>query len=113
MLLFRVDLNRSGHSNVIFKLQLLLYTKNKIELPRKKNSLSQCKNYHDYHRTENHCRKLTCCVKCGTDHNFTDCEKSPAEPLKYASCKRSLTSSYKGCPSYKLNRYQIAANKKS
>lgn len=99
--LFRADLKAAENNSDILKLDLLLHTRIKIELPKKKRSPPQCHDCQAYYHTSNFCHQSPRCVKCGDNHYTVDCTKSPSEPAKCALCSGPHTASYKGCPVFK------------
>jgi hypothetical protein len=84
--LFRIDLKIADNNNDILKLYLLLHTRIKIELPRKKLSPPHCHDCQAYYHTSNFCHQSARCVKCGKNHYTSDCTKSSSELAKCALC---------------------------
>ena len=99
--LFRIDLKVAENNSDILKLDLLLHTRIKIELPKKKLSPPQCHDCQAYYHTSNFCHQSPRCVKCGDNHYTSVCTKAPSEPAKCAPCSGPHTASYKGCPVFK------------
>jgi hypothetical protein len=99
--LFQIDLKVADDNSDILKLDLLLHTKYKMKLPRKKFSPPQCHDCQAYNYTSNFFHQSSRCVKCGENRYTSDCTKSPSEPAKCALCLGPHTASYKGCPVFK------------
>ncbi|KAL4142939.1 hypothetical protein QTP88_005328 [Uroleucon formosanum] len=99
--LFRVDLRVAENNCDIFKLDLLLHTRIKIELPKKKRSPPQCHECQAFYQTSNFCHQSPRCVKCGDNHHTSECTKLPSEPAKCELCLGPHTASYRGCPVFK------------
>lgn len=58
--LFFVDLVTQENNKDIYKLDSLCYHKIKIEPPRKKKDVPQCKNCQSFGHTQNYCHKNEC-----------------------------------------------------
>ena len=99
--LFFVDLAPQENNKDIYKLDNLCYHKIKIEPPRKKKDVPQCKNCQSFGHTQNYCHKKPVCVKCSEDHRTEDCQKSKKSKAKCANCGEAHTANWKGCSAYK------------
>lgn len=99
--LFRIDLKVAENNCDILKLDLLLHTRIKVELPKKKRSPPQCHDCQAFYHTSNFCHQSPRCVKCGDNHYTSECTKPPSEPAKCALCSGPHTASYRGCPVFK------------
>jgi hypothetical protein len=106
--LFWIDLKVADSNYDILKLDLVLNTRIKIELPRNKLSPPQCHDCQScldysqaYYHTSNFLHQSPRCVKYGENHYTSDCTKSPSEPVKCALCSRPHTALYKGYPVFK------------
>jgi len=99
--LFFVDLEPTTKSNEIFQLSSLLHTKIKIEEPYKSKTISQCFNCQQYGHTRAYCGYLPRCVRCGDEHQSSDCPNSRDLPPKCALCSDNHPANYKGCSIYK------------
>lgn len=106
--LFKVDLKVSDNNREVFDVQNLCYSRITVEMPRKTESLPQCKRCQDYGHTTNYCTKTPKCVKCGERHLIKDCQLPKSAPPRCANCKSEHTANYKGCPYYQS---KIAATK--
>ena len=96
--MFFVDLVPQDNNKDIYNLDSLCYHKIKIEAPRKKKEVPQCKNCQAFGHTQNNCHKMSVCVKCGEKHRTEDCQNPKA---KCANCGESHTGNWKGCSAYK------------
>lgn len=99
--LFFVDLEPRENNAEIYKTQVLLQMKIKVEAPRKKNIIPQCFRCQAYGHTKNYCCRAYVCVKCGGNHNTNQCSKKREEPPVCANCQGNHPSNYKGCETYK------------
>ncbi|KAE9532288.1 hypothetical protein AGLY_009911 [Aphis glycines] len=99
--LFFVDLEPTTIANEIFKLTSLLHTKIKIEEPYKSKTISQCFNCQQYGHTRAYCGYKSRCVRCGDEHQSSDCPNSRDHPPKCAHCSENHPANYKGCSIYK------------
>ena len=99
--LFFVDLEPTTIANEIFKLTSLLHTKIKIEEPYKSKTISQCFNCQQYGHTRAYCGYKSRCVRCGDEHQSSDCPNSRDLPPKCAHCSENHPANYKGCSIYK------------
>ncbi|KAL4098126.1 hypothetical protein QTP88_022788 [Uroleucon formosanum] len=99
--LFFVDLEPSPQSNDIYKLTSMLHTKIKVEEPYKPKIISQCLNCQEYGHTKSYCNYSSRCVRCGDQHQSSDCTVSRENPPKCALCQGNHPASYRGCAVYK------------
>lgn len=99
--LFFIDLAKEPRSKDIFKEQYLLYTKIKVEEPRRSKDVPQCHKCLEFGHTQNYCGHTPRCVKCGEEHPTSDCVKPTDTPAKCANCGKGHVASYKGCEIYK------------
>lgn len=99
--LFFVDLEPQANNKDIYDLENLCYHKIKVEPPRKKKEVPQCKNCQIFGHTQNYCFKTPKCVKCGEGHTSLNCPKSKKSKAKCANCGEGHTSNWKGCSAYK------------
>lgn len=98
--LFYVNLSPKENNKCIYETTHLLHTKVKIEAPRKKKEIPQCKTCQQFGHTRNLCAKSPKCVKCGENHLTSMCKKSKEAPCKCANCGGEHTANWKGCPAY-------------
>lgn len=96
-----MDLEPRENNAEIYKTQVLLQMKIKVEAPRKKNIIPQCFICQAYGHTKNYCCRAYVCVKCGGNHNTNQCSKKREEPPVCANCQGNHPSNYKGCETYK------------
>lgn len=98
--LFRVELTPKDNNSEILDLTALLYTKVKIELPRKSREIPQCKRCQGIGHSQNYCYRAPKCVKCGEGHLSNTCQKPKEASGRCANCKGEHTANYKGCPKF-------------
>lgn len=99
--LHRIELSPKANNSEILDLTTLLYTRVKVELPRKKSELPQCKNCQGIGHSKNFCHRNPKCVKCGEDHASSSCTKPRESKGQCANCRGDHTANYKGCPIFK------------
>lgn len=107
--LFFVHLVPKDNNKNIYETTHLLYSKVKIEAPRKKREIPQCKNCQQFGHTRTYCAHKSRCVKCGKEHITTQCQKKKEQKAKCANCQGEHTANWRGCPTYKA---KIAATVK-
>lgn len=78
--LFFVDLEPTPKSKEILVLAFLLHTKIKIEESYKPKIISQCLKCQEYGYTRAYCDYHPRCVRCGEDHQSSDCLNSRNTP---------------------------------
>lgn len=110
--LFFVDLEPQANNKDIYDIKNLCYHIIKVEPPRKKKELPQCKNCQVFGHTQNYCFKTPKCVKCGEGHTSLNCPKSKKSKAKCANCGEGHTANWKGCIIYK-NAIEKAHPKKT
>lgn len=79
----------------------MLHCKIKIELPRIKKDIPQCKRCQGFGHTQNYCQRQAKCVKCDGNNHSLECKKPRKEAYKYVNCGESHTANWKGCVVYK------------
>lgn len=99
--LFFIDLERTANVEGIYSLGQMLFTKIKVEEPRRNRHVSQCHRCQQYGHTRHYCTLPPRCVRCGDGHFSNECTKTRLEPAKCALCKENHPSSYKGCMAYR------------
>ena len=99
--LFFVDLEQSESNQDIFKLTLLCYSKVKVETPHVKKEIPQCQRCQSYGHTRSYCFHNPRCVRCGNNHESTQCQKDRSEPATCALCGGSHPANYRGCQMHK------------
>lgn len=99
--LFFVDLQPRENNKEIYNIKLLCHQVIKIEPPRKKKEVPQCKNCQAIGHTQNYCHRSAVCVKCGEGHSTIDCTKPKKIKAKCANCGENHTANWKGCSVYK------------
>lgn len=109
--LYFVDLDRSNKSEEIFKLDVLLHSKIKVEEPRKKRTIVQCHRCQNYGHTKSYCTRPSKCVRCAGNHDYRVCTKPKSTPAKCALCNFDHPSNYKGCSVYKSLQNRQAVGK--
>lgn len=110
--LFFVDLEPQANNKDIYEIKNLCYHIIKVESPRKKKEVPQCKNCQTFGHTQNYCFKTPKCVKCSEGHTSLNCPKSKKSKAKCANCGEGHTANWKGCISYK-NAIEKAHPKKT
>lgn len=110
--IFFVDLDPTSESSKdIFKLQTLLYTRIKVEEPRKKTEIIQCHRCQQYRHSKGYCNHSPRCVKCAGEHLTSECKKNLSIPPKCALCGGAHPANYKGC-SVHLELQKLTKNDK-
>lgn len=99
--LFFVDLEQSESIQDIFKLTLLCHSKVKVETPHTNKEIPQCQRCQSYGHTRSYCFHNPRCVRCGNNHESTQCQKDRSEPAKCALCSGSHPANYRGCQIHK------------
>ncbi len=111
--LHRVEITSTDKNKEVFDIKHLLYTKVKIEEPRKTMEIPQCTRCQQYGHTKNFCARAPKCVKCAGNHLTKDCKKSiDTEPV-CANCGGEHPANYKGCPVYKKRQEAMHPKKKN
>lgn len=98
--LFYIQIESQENNKNVYEITHLLHAKIKIEAPRKKNELPQCKKCQQFGHTQHYCSRTPKCVKCGASHLTKDCRKNINEAAKCANCSGNHTANWKGCPVY-------------
>lgn len=109
--LFYIDLEPRENNKSIYEMKTLLHTVIKVEAPRPRHEVVQCKRCQRYGHTKTYCTLPAVCVKCGGEHDNRACKKEHNSPPKCGLCGGEHTANYKGCPEYKLltkNRSTVA-----
>jgi len=101
LLLFFVDLVSKPSNKNVYELNYMLNCRIKVEPPRKKSEIPQCKRCQSFGHTQNYCQRQAMCVKCGESHHSTECKKPKKAPCKCANCGQDHTANWKDCPVYK------------
>lgn len=99
--LFFVDLEPDDDNARIFTVNSMLYTRIKVEEPRKKNDLVQCKRCMQFGHTRGYCNHPPICARCGAPHYTGDCNRNRDDLRICAHCQGNHSSTYKGCMAYK------------
>ncbi|KAJ3666061.1 hypothetical protein Zmor_001516 [Zophobas morio] len=97
----------------VFEVKTLCGLSVKVEKPHKRKDAAQCHRCQRFHHSQRHCRAEHRCVKCGVDHQTSDCEKQRRQPAKYANCSGPHPASYKGCPKFPKPQQQKASKQPS
>ena len=98
--LHRVELEVKDNNREVLDLTALLYTKIKVELPKKVGGIPQCKRCQGIGHSQNYCRRLPRCVKCGGEHASSAFTEPKDSKRRCANCNGEHTANYKGCPKY-------------
>lgn len=99
--LFFVDLEPQADNTKIFELNSLLHTRVKVEEPRKKRDIVQCKRCLQFGHTRTYCNHAVKCARCGEQHLTPECKLPSSEPRKCSLCQGNHSATYKGCNVYK------------
>lgn len=113
--LFFVDLDGTApNSKEVYKIESLLYTRVKVEEPRKRQEILQCHRCQEFKHTKSYCNHAPRCVKCAGYHLTSACTKLREEPPKCALCGGAHPANYKGCTVHlDLQKKTKAGNKNS
>lgn len=95
--LYFVDLDPNTNNDAIFEIDSLLYSKIKVEEPRKKRQIVQCVKCQQYGHTKSYCYYKTRCVKCGKQHEPAACTKKTEDQPTCANCGGNHPANYRGC----------------
>lgn len=95
-----IDLTPCEKAKEIFKIKEISKAIVTVEMRRKPNNVPQCYNCQRFGHTKNYCSLKPRCVKCGEQHNHTQCTKNKADPPKCANCDGPHPSNYRGCKSH-------------
>jgi hypothetical protein len=109
--LFFVDLKPQTNNKDIYNIENLCYHKIKVEPPKKKKEVPQCKNCQSFLHTQNYCHKKPVCVKCGEEHKTSNCPKPRKSKAKCANCGEAHTANWKGCSAYKKAEERVYQKK--
>jgi hypothetical protein len=99
--LFYVDLEPNANNKEIYSIGSIGNAIIKIEPPHKKNGIVQCTRCQLYGHTKTYCTRPFACVRCGGNHNSTQCQKPRSTPAKCALCEKDHPANYKGCQIYR------------
>lgn len=99
--LFFVDLEPGQDNNRIFEVKSLLYTRIRVEEPKTKRDIIQCKRCLRFGHTRTYCNHAVKCARCGESHLTQDCTRGPSEPRICSLCQGNHSSTYRGCQAYK------------
>lgn len=99
--LFFVDLEPGQDNTKIFDVKSLLYTRIRVEEPKRKRDIIQCKRCLRFGHTRTYCNHAVKCARCGESHSTQDCTRGPSEPRICSLCKGNHSSTYRGCLAYK------------
>ncbi|VVC39080.1 Endonuclease/exonuclease/phosphatase, partial [Cinara cedri] len=99
--LTELDLNPETNNSDIFKLEILCYSKIKIEEPHTRRDLPQYHRCQNYGHTRSYCNRKPRCLRCELDHLSDMCDKSKDLPATCALCGEGHPSNYKGCTVHK------------
>lgn len=84
--LFYVNLITKSNNKDVYKLTEMPYCKIKIEPPRIKKEIPQCRRFQGIGHTQNYCHREAKCVTCSDNHLSADCKKLKKTPCKCANC---------------------------
>jgi hypothetical protein len=96
-----VDLEPDKDNSRIFKISSLLYTRIKVEEPRKKEEILQCKRCLQFGHSRSYCNHTPRCARCGGLHDVNTCQRGANDKRVCVLCQGDHSSLYKGCQVYK------------
>jgi hypothetical protein len=99
--LFFVDLEPHKDNEKIFEIKSLLYTRIRVEEPRKKTELLMCKRCLQFGHTRSYCHHPVKCARCCESHPTSACVSGGQEKRKCILCGGDHSSLYRGCQIYK------------
>jgi len=108
--IFFIDLEPSPTNSDIFKLTSLCYTKIKVETPHPKKEIPQCHRCQTYGHTRGYCNHSPRCVRCGEQHESTECTKDRSSPAKCALCSGNHPANFRGCQSHLNLKKKLSEN---
>uniref|UniRef100_A0A1B0CK87 Putative nucleic-acid-binding protein from transposon x-element n=1 Tax=Lutzomyia longipalpis TaxID=7200 RepID=A0A1B0CK87_LUTLO len=100
--IFFINLAPAVNNKDIYKIDVLLHTKIKVEAPHPRTDVPQCTRCQSYNHTKRYCDRNPRCVKCAGLHFTKDCtRKEKDENVKCVNCLGNHPANYKGCDVYK------------
>jgi hypothetical protein len=99
--LFFVDLEPNLDNKKIFDIHSLLYTRIRVEEPKKKTDIVQCKRCMQFGHTRSYCNHAARCARCGNNHFTSDCKLESSDQRKCILCSGNHSATYRGCQTYK------------
>lgn len=95
-----VDLEPNPKNVKIYDLKYLCSLVIKVEPPKAKQLIPQCKNCQSYGHTRRYCNLNPRCVKCGENHDSEDCTRPRSQPATCSLCSGPHPANFKGCDVY-------------
>lgn len=104
--LFFVEIQKNDNNKDIYEIEYLTHMKVKIEPPKQKREVLQCKRCQRFSHTQAYCHRSPRCVKCAGDHLTSECKwkDNKNKDVKCVLCEGNHPASYKGCTVYKETR---------
>jgi hypothetical protein len=99
--LFFIELEKKLLNQEIFKLEMLVYTRIRVEEPYKRTQIPQSHRYQEIRHTKAYCRQKPRCVKCGKEHLTVECNKPRLSPPRCALCQEEHPENYWECQVHK------------
>jgi hypothetical protein len=95
--IFFIDLEPGPTNSDIYKITSLCYTQVKIEPAHPKKDIPQCHHCQAYGHTRSYCNHTPHCVRCGLEHESSECTKDRSSPAKCALFRGTYPANCKGC----------------
>lgn len=100
--MFYVDLEPSPNNKDIYKIDLFMHLRVKIEPPRQKREVVQCMRCQRYGHTKHFCHNIPRCVKCIGNHATESCKRDNTDNrVQCVLCNGNHPANYRGCDIYK------------
>lgn len=100
--MFYVDLEPSSNNKEVYKIELFMHSRVKIEPPRQKREIVQCTKCQRYGHTKHFCHNNARCVKCIGNHATESCKRERNDvQVQCVLCNGNHPANYKGCEIYK------------
>lgn len=100
--MFYIDLEPRPNNKDVYKIELFMHQRIKIEPPRQKREIVQCTKCQRYGHTKHFCYNIARCVKCVGNHPTESCNRDQSvSNVQCVLCKGNHSANYKGCEIYK------------
>lgn len=111
---FFVNIEPAPNNKMVKDIKYIYHQSVKIEDPKKKSTMVQCKRCQQYGHSRNNCMRPHRCVKCAENHKTPDCPKKDRNtPAKCALCLENHPANYKGCQVYQeIHKRKILSRNK-
>lgn len=105
MSLFYVDLEPKENNKTIYELKTLLNTVIRVETPRPRHEIIQCKRCQGFGHIRSYCTLPLMCVISVGDHDNHNCVKAPEDEPTCGLCGGKHTANYRGCEKFKAAQH--------